>query len=178
MSQTCPVCNTRLPAGAEFCTECGARLEAPPRSPAWVIFPALAGLCLLAFLLLAGGWYLLNRGKLPLQPGNSPTPLPQPAASPTVTQTPILPTATPSPRRAQISNEIYFAAIRKSPGYSGKNDKVDVLASVPAGEVVEILQPEPQSADGLSWWYISWGGVRGWMADHTGSGKTILVFLP
>ena len=79
--------------------------------------------------------------------------------------------------QARISNEIYYAALRQSPGYSNKNNDVDLLANVPAGDIVQILDG-PEQADGLNWWYVSWNGITGWMADHTGSGKTIMIFLP
>jgi hypothetical protein len=78
--------------------------------------------------------------------------------------------------QAQISNEVYYAALRLTPGYSDKNNDVDLLANVPAEAIVEILGG-PVQADGLNWWNVSWNGTSGWMADHTGSGKTILIFL-
>lgn len=115
------------------------------------------------------------------RPEPSPVSSPPSALAPSPAfSSPTLPVSSPTPRlaRAQISNEIYFAALRQSPGFRGKNDKTDVLAKVPAGEVVQILLSEPQSVDDLAWWYVSWGGVKGWMADHTGSGKVILLFLP
>ena len=77
--------------------------------------------------------------------------------------------------QALISNEISYAAIRQSPGYSNKNNDVDLLANVPAGAIVQILGG-PEQADGLSWWNVSWNGTSGWMADHTGSGKVLLIF--
>lgn len=82
-----------------------------------------------------------------------------------------------SAQQAQISNEVYFAALRQSPGYSNKNNDVDLLAEIPAGDIVQILGG-PEQADGLDWWYVSWNGVTGWLADHTGSGKTIMIFMP
>lgn len=91
------------------------------------------------------------------------------------------PTQTPAQAstnaRAQISNEVYFAALRQSPGYSNKNNDTDLLANVPAGDIIKILGG-PKQADGLNWWNVSWNGITGWMADHTGSGKTIMIFLP
>jgi hypothetical protein len=78
--------------------------------------------------------------------------------------------------QAQISNEIYYAALRRSPGYSNKNNDVDLLANVPAGDIIQVLGG-PEQADGLNWWYVSWNGQTGWMSDHTGSGKTIMIFL-
>jgi hypothetical protein len=78
--------------------------------------------------------------------------------------------------QAQISDEISYAALRLTPGYSDKDNTVDLLANVPAGAVVQILGG-PAQADGLNWWNVSWNGTTGWMADHTGSGKTILIFL-
>jgi hypothetical protein len=82
-----------------------------------------------------------------------------------------------SAQQAQISNEVYFAALRQSPGYSNKNNDVDLLAEIPAGDIVEILGG-PEQADGLDWWNVSWNGITGWLADHTGSGKTIMIFMP
>lgn len=106
----------------------------------------------------------------------------------TATRTPVQPkpaTNTPRPtnnsepteQRAQISDEIYFAAMRKSPGYSEKNDNTDIIAEVPSGAIVKILGG-PKRADGLQWWRVSWNGHKGWIAGHTGSGKTILIFNP
>jgi hypothetical protein len=83
---------------------------------------------------------------------------------------------TSKPAQARISNEVYYAALRKSLGYSNKDD-TDVLASIPAGSTVQILSG-PKTADGLNWWQVSWNGISGWIADHTGSGKTIMIFLP
>lgn len=88
-----------------------------------------------------------------------------------------LPVNPSQPTQAQISNEVYFAALRQSPGYSNKNNDIDLLANVPAGATVQILGG-PEQADGLDWWNVSWNGVTGWMADHTSSGKTILIFMP
>ena len=87
----------------------------------------------------------------------------------------------PTPRptnvsQARISNEIYFASLRRSPGYKKKNES-DLLAEVPAGDIVQILGG-PEKTDGLNWWKVSWNGKTGWMADHTASGKTIMIFLP
>lgn len=93
-------------------------------------------------------------------------------------QTPTqMPAQSSSGTQAQISNEVYYAALRQSPGYSNKNNDIDLLANVPAGDIVQILDG-PEQADGLNWWHVSWNGITGWMADHTGSGKTIMIFLP
>jgi hypothetical protein len=87
-----------------------------------------------------------------------------------------LPSNSSQSTQAQISNEVYFAALRQSPGYSNKDNTTDLLANVPAGDIVQILGG-PKQADGLNWWNVSWNGISGWMADHTGSGKTIMIFL-
>lgn len=86
-------------------------------------------------------------------------------------------TDTTQATQAQISNEIYFVALRKTPGFSNKINETDILASVPAGAIVQILGG-PEQADGENWWNVSWNGITGWMADHTSSGKTIMIFLP
>lgn len=78
---------------------------------------------------------------------------------------------------AQISFEVEEVNLRMSPGYSNKDDSRDVITKIPAGETVEILSG-PFLADGLNWWAISWKGQEGYVADHTGSGRAILVFNP
>ena len=71
--------------------------------------------------------------------------------------------------------QISFVNLRRTPGYTGKDDSVDSLYEVPCGETVELLGPT-KKADGLTWWNVSWNGYTGWIADHTGSGKVILDF--
>lgn len=78
---------------------------------------------------------------------------------------------------ARISSDVEEASIRKSPGYSSKNDTVDVIVHAPSSALVEIVTG-PESHDGLSWWYVRWNGYEGWIAEKTGSGRTILVFNP
>ncbi len=76
---------------------------------------------------------------------------------------------------ARISSEVVEVNLRRSPGYVNKNDNSDVVVKIPSGQTVEIIGG-PSSADGLTWWNIYWMGNSGWAADHTGSGRTILVF--
>jgi hypothetical protein len=71
--------------------------------------------------------------------------------------------------------DITQAALRKSPGYIEKDDDVDIIYKIDCGERLELLG-DSQIADGLTWWRVSWHGYVGWMADHTGSGRTILIF--
>lgn len=86
-------------------------------------------------------------------------------------------TSTPEIARkyAEISDEIFEVNLRKSPGYKNKDDNIDVVVKIQTGAIVE-LTGESKYADGLTWWYVIWNGYEGWIADHTGSGKTILVF--
>ena len=78
---------------------------------------------------------------------------------------------------ARITGEVVEVNLRQSPGYVNKNDYLDVVAKIPAGALVEIIGgPQPQ--DGLNWWYVSWNGYAGWLADHTSSGREILDFHP
>jgi hypothetical protein len=87
-------------------------------------------------------------------------------------------TSKPTQTFALISNEIAIEVnLRNSPGFSSKNDAKDVITKIPKGEIVEILSG-PKNADGLNWWQVSWHGYEGWMADHTASGKRILIFNP
>ncbi len=66
--------------------------------------------------------------------------------------------------------------IRTSPGYLGKSAG-DVVAQATPGQQVEILDG-PQSADGLTWWYVQLvsetGTQPGWIAEATASGVQIL----
>ncbi len=79
--------------------------------------------------------------------------------------------------RAKIScdNGIYFVALRRSPGHLNKNDDVDILAEVPCGEAV-LLLGDSQGADSIVWWNVSWRNIKGWMAQNTARGITILIF--
>ncbi|MBV6401300.1 MAG: hypothetical protein CNIPEHKO_01599 [Anaerolineales bacterium] len=77
----------------------------------------------------------------------------------------------------RISNQVEEVNLRRSPGYSNKSNIVDVIIKVPTGAYVQIIGG-PEIADGLQWWYVSWNGYEGWMADHTGKGRVILEFDP
>jgi hypothetical protein len=89
----------------------------------------------------------------------------------------IFPTSSsPADSLAQIScADVKKVNLRKSPGYINKNNKKDVVREVPCGEYVKLLG-ENQVKDDLNWWRVGWNGNEGWIADHTGSGKVILVF--
>lgn len=105
------------------------------------------------------------------------TPTKHPTLLPSSTPRPIILTATDIPRRyAQISSEVEEVNLRRSPGYITKTDS-DVIVKIPQGSKVQIISG-PEYADDLAWWYISWNGYEGWVADHTGSGRTILIFDP
>jgi hypothetical protein len=78
---------------------------------------------------------------------------------------------------AQISGEVAEVNMRSSPGYTNKDDSRDVIAKIPSGATVEILDG-PYTADGLNWWHISWNGSKGYIAEKTGSGRTIMIFNP
>lgn len=112
-------------------------------------------------------------------------------ASPTTTATQTknviqdTPTSTPSNvtnnfiqenYEAQIScEEINKVNLRKSPGYINKNDNKDVIIEIPCGESLT-FQMETKFVDELTWWKVDWKNYEGWVSDHTGSGKVILLF--
>jgi len=77
----------------------------------------------------------------------------------------------------RISNQVVEASLRTTPGYSGKNDNVDVIVKVQSGERIEIIGG-PEEKDGLIWWNVTWKGYKGWIADHTASGRKITNFDP
>ncbi len=74
------------------------------------------------------------------------------------------------------AEDITQASLRESPGYSNKDDTKDILYKVDCGETLQLLG-ESQPADGLTWWKVSWNSYTGWMADHTASGRTILLLI-
>jgi hypothetical protein len=76
---------------------------------------------------------------------------------------------------ATISNEIYKASLRKTPGFQGKMDSEDVIVEISQGERVIVISG-PTNEDGLNWWRVEWNGYTGWMAEKTASGKQILIF--
>lgn len=82
-----------------------------------------------------------------------------------------------STQSARISSEVTEVNLRTSPGYSNKNDATDVIARIPSGTTVDIIGG-PSSADELTWYQVSWNGYTGWVAEKTGSGRTILIFTP
>jgi hypothetical protein len=85
--------------------------------------------------------------------------------------------SSPSAERfARITFDVEEVNLRKTPGYLYK-DQGDIITTISAGELVQVVSG-PKSADGLSWWLVTWQGSTGWMADHTGSGRTILDFTP
>lgn len=76
---------------------------------------------------------------------------------------------------AQIScSEIKISNLRKSPGYVDKDDTKDVISEIPCEQFVELLG-ETKYVDDLTWWKVKWRDYEGWMSEHTGSGKVILV---
>ena len=115
-------------------------------------------------------------------PTSVPDQISSPTQEPAPTSVPNTPVQSPAPQQstsyAKIScaDKLYFVNLRRTPGYNGK-DKTDSLYEVPCGETVELLGPT-KKVDGLTWWNVSWNGYTGWIADHTASGKTVLIFNP
>jgi hypothetical protein len=84
-------------------------------------------------------------------------------------------TPPPDSNYAWVSDEVTEVNMRLTPGYNNKDDAQDVITKIPSGVPVEVLDG-PFSADGLNWWLVSWEGFEGYIADHTGNGRTILIF--
>ena len=78
-------------------------------------------------------------------------------------------------KRQHLTNEV-FSLFKIVHGHA-KSYTQDVIAKIPTGEIVEVIDG-PEKADRLSWWFVSWNGETGWMADHTGSGRAILLMIP
>lgn len=158
----------------------------------------IAGIFTLFLLCAVGTLVLLalNNGSAPTNPNPAPasytTQKPSPTSVPiqvsfptqeptSVPNTPVKLSSSPqqptSFAKISCADKIYFVNLRRTPGYSGKDNKTDSLYEVPCGETVELLGPT-KNVDGLTWWNVSWDRYTGWVADHTASGKTILIFNP
>jgi hypothetical protein len=118
-----------------------------------------------------------------IDPERTPKPI-----GPTRTPQPALATATLRPTRTPTSlsypvaviscaNKIYKVNLRRTPGYKNKDEATDSIYEIPCGESVELLG-DKKEVDQLTWWKIRWNDYTGWVADHTASGKTILIFNP
>lgn len=66
--------------------------------------------------------------------------------------------------------------LRQSPGFQNK-PAGDVIAAVPAGQVVAIVGG-PAEVDSLVWWQVRFGEREGWMAERSSSGVTLLDRAP
>jgi hypothetical protein len=119
--------------------------------------------------------------------GVDPTRTPKPIG-PTQTRKPDPPAATQITTRTPTSasypvaiiscaDKIYKVNLRRTPGYKNKDESTDSLYEIPCVEYVELLGDKKQ-VDELTWWKIRWNDYTGWVADHTASGKTILIFNP
>lgn len=98
-----------------------------------------------------------------------------PTVAPHVTRTA---TSQPNPiAKISCADKLYKVNLRRTPGYKNKNDSIDSIFEIPCDEYVELLG-DTKSVDGLTWWKIRWNELTGWVADHTASGKTILIFDP
>lgn len=193
-AQFCTHCGARLLSGVEAADWVGSLStnERKSRSFVWIGFAV--GLVILLFCGagFVGGLYFLQARtdtvsthlSLPTEVEVTQLSVPSevidvaPSDIPTVTEIPsttVVPSIEENQRWAKISHEVYFAALRRSPGYIGKKDAQDILVEVPAGERVKILSG-PEFVDGLNWWRVIWMGTEGWIAEHTGSGKVILIF--
>ncbi len=83
----------------------------------------------------------------------------------------------PSQRTTISCNDgIVYANLRKSPGYTSKDDSIDLVAKIPCGEKVSIINGDGYFVDRLIWWNVQWGSYEGWIAQTTGSGREILTF--
>ncbi len=108
------------------------------------------------------GYRMVNGGLISADINNfSIEPLPISSS----TETPIVFT-----RPASVScGDIFLASMRSTPDYN------DVVTAIPCGENV-MLSGVSTVVDGIRWWEASWNNYHGWIAESTGSGKTILIF--
>jgi LysM repeat protein len=62
--------------------------------------------------------------------------------------------------------------VRVTPGYVGK-PAWDAVATVPSGAILWVAAG-PDVADGLTWWWVSFGPIQGWVAAFANTGTQIL----
>jgi hypothetical protein len=87
-----------------------------------------------------------------------------------------LPPPTDTGAWATISCAVEQASLRRTPGFIDKDDSIDVIAKIDCGQKVKLLG-DKQNSDDLTWWQVSWNSYTGWMADHTASGRVILILI-
>lgn len=96
--------------------------------------------------------------------------------SPTQQPTTVLVSNSQESYSAQIScDDISKVNLRNTPGYVSKDDSKDVVFEIPCGEFLDLLK-RTKYVDNLTWWKVEWNNYEGWVSDHTGSDKLILVF--
>jgi murein DD-endopeptidase MepM/ murein hydrolase activator NlpD len=68
--------------------------------------------------------------------------------------------------------------VRRSPGYTGKDNNTDIIAKLPRNAPVVITEG-PKQADALQWWRVSGAvdgaGVDGWVAEVGPKGQRFLI---
>jgi len=187
----CSNCGQTLPADAHHCPYCGQSLDrkkslATPFIIVGIIMLGISGVLFQQYLQTQSP---ASATSIPVQTTmvtkqftQAPTAenvSPVPTSIRTATKE-AQPTITPEPpnEQAEIScaNRIYFVNLRRTPGISS-NDPNNFIFEIPCGEIVELVG-ESRNVDGLTWWKVSWNGYTGWIADHTQSGKQILIFDP
>jgi len=116
----------------------------------------------------------------------SSTPVP-PTPTPiiiVVTATPAPPTPTPSPSASEHPTvgghvEVVYTGwdgvwVRRSPGNKGKDDSVDIIATLFPPERYEVIDG-PRAKDGLTWWKLKGPFGEGWVAEYSGSGIRLIA---
>jgi len=114
------------------------------------------------------------------------TPVP-PTSTPiiiVVTATPAPPTPTPSPSASEHPTvgrhvEVVYTGwdgvwVRRSPGNKGKDDSVDIIATLFPPERYEVID-DPRAKDGLTWWKLKGPFGDGWVAEYSGSGIRLIA---
>ena len=64
--------------------------------------------------------------------------------------------------------------VRRSPGNKGKNDSVDIIATLFPPQRYEVIDG-PQMKDGLTWWKLKGLFGEGWVAEYSGSGIRLIA---
>jgi hypothetical protein len=102
-----------------------------------------------------------------------------------VTSQPTLPIPTgPLPTKTFATGNVVVNAytdplnVRRSPGYTGKDNNSDIVAKLPRNAPVVITEG-PRQVDGLQWWRIAGAadgaGVDGWVAEIGPKGQRFLI---
>jgi len=89
-----------------------------------------------------------------------------------------LPTKTFTPGNVVVNAYTDLLNVRRSPGYSGKDNNTDIVAKLP-GNIPVVIAEGPRQVDDLQWWRVvgnvAGAGLDGWVAEVGPKGQRFLI---